>query len=120
MSQSSPSFCFAPNFPRIYQTLFFIGSVMFLSACSSQGRTVFYSASGQPSHTVHCSMGEYESCLHQAGDLCGKDGYSILEKIRQTKSSFWFNDAQETLLVAQCKANAEGQNKSSDPQAPVR
>ena len=95
-------------FKRWQQSLLLISSMAMLSACANKPpRTEFYNAAGQPSHAVHCSVGAYESCLQQMGDICNEEGYTVLEKIRQMRSGTWNDDGPETLLVAQCKANAK-------------
>jgi hypothetical protein len=77
--------------------------VMTLFSCTSKPpRTNFYGATGKMNHAILCPVGHYETCLHEAGDICGSQGYSIHEKIRQTKSNYLGDDNVEFLIVAQC------------------
>lgn len=96
--------CFKIQFDDLLASLMFVFLAIVLVGCTnSTPRTDFYSASGQVAHTVACSAGEYEGCLQKIGDICGENGYIVLEKARQIKWGLWFDSSPEILLAAQCK-----------------
>ena len=98
-----PSHCYLYA-KHLRLNLLLIAIMATLCACASRpSHAEFYNASGQPSHSVHCLVGAYESCLQQMSDLCHEQGYTIEEKIRQTKLGSWVDNDPEILLVAQCK-----------------
>jgi hypothetical protein len=63
---------------------------------------------------VHCPIGVYDSCLIQLSEICGKQGYSIQEKIRQIRSGILMDDGPEYLLITNCKGNAELTESGTD------
>jgi len=84
-----------------------ISALALLSGCANKPPDVaFYNAQGQLTHAVHCPIGGYEQCLRQMGELCHESGYTLQEKVHQTKLGVWVDDGPEILLVAQCKNSA--------------
>ncbi len=57
-----------------------LGALLLLAACSGAIKT--YAPDGKEAYVIQCRGGRY-ACAEQAGQLCGRRGYTILDQTGQ-------------------------------------
>ena len=69
------------------------------------GATPIITPSGQQGFTLDCSaMGDIGQCYKKAGELCGGNGYEVLNQ-NNTEGSFW--TSPNRTMVLRCKVPGE-------------
>ena len=84
--------------------------IVFLCGCATSQQ--IYTPDGQEGHSIDCS-GEFLSwseCYEKAGDICGRKGYDILDKIGEQSSTvaggqhgFYGSSSMNRVMIIKCK-----------------
>ena len=69
-----------------------------LSGCTTSKPIT--TANGKPGHSIDCTDENMAQCYEKAGEICGKNGYSVLSQSNQSQGFFALPDKS---LIVECK-----------------
>ena len=85
-------------------------SILFLTSCATVSQT--YTPNGEKGYTLNCSgtARGWDKCLKAAGDLCGSNGYNILDRSDEdmavasaSNNNFFATKTNERTMLISCK-----------------
>lgn len=87
-------------------------SIFLITGCATVSKT--YTSNGEEAYTLNCSgtARGWDTCFKAAGNLCGTQGYNVLEKSSEdtavanaNNNTFFATKTHERSMLISCKKN---------------